>query len=625
MDQCYDEAPSSEESSLHTEAVGSTAPDAFGPFRVLHQIGAGTLGPVFRAYEPDRDRLVSIKLFRLDLPPERVHQLIAEFERLIEAALDHPVIAAPRAAGIDGVTAYLAQDYVTADSLDVVIREGGPTPVADALSIVARLAEALDYAADRQIVHGALHPRDVLLSPEDLRLVGLGITRALERVGVPGPVRRPYTAPERIGGGSWDRRADIFSLAAVAYELVWGRRLSGSDAQAAAAITDAPGGNVSALREVFARGLADDMADRFGTASDFSAALAGGFEGRPAKVSRLVRRNMAPRLAAEPRLPLDEAEPAELALRTPEPARFEQVEVEDTVIAESVERADIAEPLGPSGPVGPLGPDVSDEPEAIVERPFVAGSLLSPAPVAEASSLSLVWPLALAALVGAGLGFGAGYAVAIRDRPVGVAGLAPAADSAAAPVAAAPPVARELEAGAIESRPLPPATAPVPAPAPARPAPPVVPLFAGRVLVRSTPAGARVFVDGHGGGETPSTVRDLARGPHQVRLVREGYTTVERRIVITAAQPSVTLTVPLVKTPPAVPAKTEAALAIESKPSGAAVFLDGTAVGTTPLTFPLVKVGAHTVRMTLEGYRPWSSTVQLSATEPNRVTASLER
>jgi hypothetical protein len=139
------------------------------------------------------------------------------------------------------------------------------------------------------------------------------------------------------------------------------------------------------------------------------------------------------------------------------------------------------------------------------------------------------------------------------------------------------------------------------------------------------PPGARVFVDGHGGGETPATVRDLARGPHQVRLVREGYTTVERRIVITAAQPSVTLTVPMVRTPPPVPARTEAPLSIESKPSGAVVFLDGRQVGTTPLTFPLVKVGAHAVRITLEGYRPWSGSVDVSATDANRVTASLER
>ena len=51
--------------------------------------------------------------------PWNVHQLVGEFEQLIAAGLDHPVIAAPLAAGIEGVTAYLAQDYVTADSLDI--------------------------------------------------------------------------------------------------------------------------------------------------------------------------------------------------------------------------------------------------------------------------------------------------------------------------------------------------------------------------------------------------------------------------------------------------------------------------------------------------------------------------
>jgi serine/threonine protein kinase len=57
---------------------------------VLHQIGAGTLGPVFRAYDAERERLVAVKLFRLDLPPERVHQLVDAFERLIAAELNHP-------------------------------------------------------------------------------------------------------------------------------------------------------------------------------------------------------------------------------------------------------------------------------------------------------------------------------------------------------------------------------------------------------------------------------------------------------------------------------------------------------------------------------------------------------
>src|SRR3989442_12580630 len=95
--------------SLHTDAAGFAPPDAFGPFRVLHQVGAGTLGPVFRAYDSDRDRLVAVKVLRLDLPPERMHQLVAELERLIGARLAHPAIAAPISTGTDGIVIYFVQ------------------------------------------------------------------------------------------------------------------------------------------------------------------------------------------------------------------------------------------------------------------------------------------------------------------------------------------------------------------------------------------------------------------------------------------------------------------------------------------------------------------------------------
>ena len=621
---------------------------------MLHQIGAGALGPVFRAYEPDRDRLVAVKLFRLDLPPERVHQLVAELEQLIAVNLGHPAIAAPRATGIEGVTAYLAQDYVAAESLDIVVRENGPARVADALQVAARLAEALDYAADRQIVHGALHPRDVLLSTDELRLVGLGVTRALERVGVSAPVRRPYAAPERTGGGAWDRRADVFSLAAVMHELIWGRRLAGTGAHAADAIPETAGADLMALREVFACALADDRADRFATATEFADALAGAFAVAPAKVSPIT-----PRLVAEPSLPLDldagSEGPGEnghggpdLALFAPEPPRYQEVDHEVDVDVEA------------AAPLPPMAAESVTEP---------AGFLSVSAPI-EPSGLSLVWPLALAALVGSALGFGAGYAVAIRDRPSAGAAGGPGGNVASVvagstastqstggeftqrvvgerqgpgdvrlqpdAAAAKPDAARASKPGATNAaRPGATVTAPAPKPAapstplaikPPAPAAPVVvaPLFAGRVLVRSTPPGARVFVDGRSGGETPATVRDLARGGHQVRLVREGYTTVERRIVVTASQPALSLTVPMVKVPVA-PARLDAALVVESRPAGATVFVDGRQAGTTPLTLPGVSVGAHAVRLELEGYQRWSASVQVEASEQNRVTASLER
>src|SRR5438132_13471326 len=112
---CYDSAPSRGAFPLHTEATGAAPPDAFGPFRVLHQIGAGALGPVYRAFDPAHDRLVAIKLFRLDLPPDRMHQLVAELEQLVAADLRHPSIVRPIATGTDGIVIYLAHDFVPAD------------------------------------------------------------------------------------------------------------------------------------------------------------------------------------------------------------------------------------------------------------------------------------------------------------------------------------------------------------------------------------------------------------------------------------------------------------------------------------------------------------------------------
>src|SRR5437762_1403600 len=164
--------------SLHTDAAGFAPPDAFGPFRVLHQVGAGTLGPVFRAYDADRDRLVAVKLFRLDLPPDRLHQLVARLERLIAAPLAHPAIVAPIATGTDGIILYLVQDFVAAESLDVVVRDHGPAAPAGALRMAAELAEALD-GADMKALRDAF-ARALAPHPDDRFETALDFAAALK-------------------------------------------------------------------------------------------------------------------------------------------------------------------------------------------------------------------------------------------------------------------------------------------------------------------------------------------------------------------------------------------------------------------------------------------------------------
>src|SRR5688500_16776956 len=247
-------------------------PPAFGPFRVLHQIGIGALGPVFRTYEPARDRLVAVKVFRLDVTPEQARTLADELARAADAGLFHPSIVEPLAAGVEGTLAYRAEEYVAAESLDVAIRHYAPAALDKALPFLTQLAGAIDFARTAGVGHGALHLRDVFVTPDEARASGFGVVEALERVGLRAPVRRPYSAPERIAGEDWGTPADVFSLGAIAYELFTARRPAGVGA-AIGDLTGATVAHASQIRDVLVRAMEEDPASRFATAMAFSSAL----------------------------------------------------------------------------------------------------------------------------------------------------------------------------------------------------------------------------------------------------------------------------------------------------------------------------------------------------------------
>jgi hypothetical protein len=159
--------------------------------------------------------------------------------------------------------------------------------------------------------------------------------------------------------------------------------------------------------------------------------------------------------------------------------------------------------------------------------------------------------------------------------------------------------------------------------------------------VRSTPAGAHVTVDGKDAGPTPATVRDLAIGAHLIRVSREGYVTEERHVTLTHRQTAQSLTISLERerttasrgtqttapapTTPGTLGRFAGTVLIESRPTGAKVFLDGKLIGTTPLAMSSVSAGEHAVRLEYDGYRRWTSSVRVVSGEQNRITASLER
>jgi hypothetical protein len=622
--RCYDHPAFPEEFSLHTDAPGTTPPEAFGPFRVLHQIGAGALGPVFRAFDPGRERLVAVKLFRLDLPPERVHQLVAELERLIAAGLTHPAVVAPVATGIEGVSAYLAEDYVAAESLDIRLRRGAAS-IAEALLITTQLAGALDAAAAANVDHGAMHPKDILLSGDEARITGLGIARAMERIGIPAQVRRPYTALERAAGSEWDSRADVFSLAAITHEMLWGRRLAATGSEAAAALTPIAGGDLARLCAVFRRALADDPGDRFTAAIEFAGALTDAFPG-------VTRSNELPPL-------LDASSDSDGVAEDVRPPRAQPLAQKADIRLKpdvrpgrlmfgSEPELPLAPPAADTGRFAALDADVvvgeGEKPPVLPPQLMEPPRPLPDSVPADEGSRPTIWPLAFALLIGAALGFAGGFGVGAWGRLPGLReGTAVESTPAPAPAAAATSgsaVGASTENAIGEARRA--AAQPAPKPAPAAP-------IVGSLLVRSTPSGARVFVDNREYGRTPVTVDNLSRGAHSVRLAREKYVTDERQFIVTAAQRAQSMTVRLSPEVPVVasrpPAPSAMPLTVESLPAGATVFLDGRLVGTTPLVVPDVPVGEHALHLDRGGYERWSSAIRIVTSEENRVTASLDR
>ena len=277
---------------------------------MLHQIGVGALGPVFRTYEPTRDRLVAVKVFRLDVIPEQARALADELARAADAGLFHPSIVEPVAAGIEGTVAYRAEEYVAAESLDVAMRHYAPATVDKVLPFITQLASAIDFARAAGVGHGALHPRDIFVTPDEARATGFGVVDALDRMRLRAPVRRPYSPPERIAGRAWTTQADVFSLAVIAFELLTGRRPSGLGDEMGPLDGATLGEDADAVRVVLARAMQENPYERYPTAQAFSAALAQA-AGIPETSVSLVTRSVS--------LPATPAAQPEIRIAPPEP------------------------------------------------------------------------------------------------------------------------------------------------------------------------------------------------------------------------------------------------------------------------------------------------------------------
>ena len=199
-----------------------------GKYLVERVLGRGSTGTVYLARDPALDRRVAVKV--LTPGPADPPELRVRFLREAEAAgrLRHPNIVAVYGVGEDAGQPYIAMEYVEGVDLEQVIQGGERYPVEWALDVLRQVCEGLACAHRNGIVHRDMKPANIRVSSAgEVKIMDFGLARVpsstLTQSGrLLGTIQ--YMAPEQLEGASVDNRADIFSVGAIAYELVARRK-----------------------------------------------------------------------------------------------------------------------------------------------------------------------------------------------------------------------------------------------------------------------------------------------------------------------------------------------------------------------------------------------------------------
>jgi formylglycine-generating enzyme required for sulfatase activity len=203
-----------------------------GRYRVLRELGRGGMGVVFVAEDPRLQRLVALKVMKPEAaarPDARTRFLR---EALSTAQVPHDHIVPIYDSGEDNGSPFLVMPLLQGQTLEDRLRHG-PPPLAEALRIAREIAEGLAAAHEKGLIHRDVKPGNVWLEkepPDRVKVLDFGLARLVEAdaqltasralLGTPA-----YMAPEQAAGSKdVDGRADLFSLGAILYEMLTGRR-----------------------------------------------------------------------------------------------------------------------------------------------------------------------------------------------------------------------------------------------------------------------------------------------------------------------------------------------------------------------------------------------------------------
>jgi serine/threonine-protein kinase len=200
-------------------------------YQVLEKLGQGAMGTVFKARQLSLNRVVAIKVLnpRVAQDPRLLANLTTEAR--LAAKLSHNNVVQAIDVGAAGKVHFFVMEYVEGRTIRQEVDEGKVYPEKEAVEIVLQIAQALQHAHRRGLLHRDVKPANIILTPEGIaKLADLGMAReaadeatARKEKGL--SIGTPYyMAPEQVRGLSdIDVRADIYSLGATFYHMVTGQ------------------------------------------------------------------------------------------------------------------------------------------------------------------------------------------------------------------------------------------------------------------------------------------------------------------------------------------------------------------------------------------------------------------
>jgi serine/threonine protein kinase/Tfp pilus assembly protein PilF len=261
-----------------------------GHYEIVGLLGAGGMGRVYRARDPRLERDVALKVLPAAADPEWGRRF--DREARAASALNHPNVVVVHDVGSDGSLRYVVTELVEGETLRHRLSRG-PLPLAECLEQARQIAAGLSAAHEKGIVHRDLKPENIMVTREGrMKILDFGLAKRTAPLAEPhgSLATQPgvilgtagYMSPEQVRGEEADRRTDVFSVGAVLYEMLTGRRAfaGGSQAETLLAVLNEeppPLKNAcpTALAAAIERCLRKRPDERFASARELQRALDG--------------------------------------------------------------------------------------------------------------------------------------------------------------------------------------------------------------------------------------------------------------------------------------------------------------------------------------------------------------